>query len=577
MSEAYRRLRDGLPATSGGDAFAHDDGKRAQAWAAALPRANPQVCQQQLAGALDGLCARPLKGAQRLAVLDALRGPVLEVVVGLERGLIGSTLPLPLAKALSAQQAEAFHLALADGYRRAAVELCAPAGNVPLLRGAAVLQALQRATVHYAQALVLAWHFYREPAVGVWLGLHRVQRFAEMCALDGKPLDRAIDRQLADGSAGQAGLRGVYLQTLLVAASNPYACSQVEQDQLWQLCGEFAGGCTLRRLAATTLPAHAITVPEDADQGPSAHGEGDVLSLQIDAFVTAIAVAAEHAGPDEVDVMAASGKRVRVHSELVHRLRRAFGQVAARGHARLPAGHTLDTVIGMSGLHACLADGLDFDGFLQAAADASGERVDGGASRAASAGADGGHVSVVSATVLDQSLGGYHVTWSGDAKVRARVGELVGVCLPDADAEPGDPPEWMIGVLRWLRFETQHGVSAGIELLARHGRAVAIRALDARAMATLPQRAIEIRPLPTTEVAPREDGDGDVRCFLVDARTDLPVRGVEVLYLPSTTGLPEDERAAIESFARLETLVATGEYELLRPHAASAAPAGGAR
>ena len=45
----------------------------------------------------------------------------------------------------------------------------------------------------------------------------------------------------------------------------------------------------------------------------------------------------------------------RVGNDLLIRLRRAFGQIAARGLKRLPAGHSLDTVLGLSGVHYFLA------------------------------------------------------------------------------------------------------------------------------------------------------------------------------------------------------------------------------
>ena len=46
----------------------------------------------------------------------------------------------------------------------------------------------------------------------------------------------------------------------------------------------------------------------------------------------------------------AAGLTVRVGNDLLIRLRRAFGQIAARGLKRLPAGHRLDTVLGVGRL-----------------------------------------------------------------------------------------------------------------------------------------------------------------------------------------------------------------------------------
>jgi hypothetical protein len=59
--------------------------------------------------------------------------------------------------------------------------------------------------------------------------------------------------------------------------------------------------------------------------------------------------------------------------------------------------------------------------------------------------------------VLDQSLGGYRMAWAQASQIRARVGELVGMTL----AERGrTAPDWMLGVVRWLRYEDDGGLSA---------------------------------------------------------------------------------------------------------------------
>ena len=52
MSESYRRLSQDLPAPANAPRFAAE-AKKVKAWVAALPRANPQAAEQELAKALD--------------------------------------------------------------------------------------------------------------------------------------------------------------------------------------------------------------------------------------------------------------------------------------------------------------------------------------------------------------------------------------------------------------------------------------------------------------------------------------------------------------------------------------------
>ena len=155
MSQAYRLLREGMPEPrGGGDGRFHADAKKVRTWIAALPRANAQATQQELAQALESLAGQKLDSSQRLGAMEELRDVVVESIGLLQQQYAGSPLPLPPQKAQAAFQAEAFHRALADGYRRAAVEICAPAGNIPMMRGGSVGTALARAAWHYSRALV---------------------------------------------------------------------------------------------------------------------------------------------------------------------------------------------------------------------------------------------------------------------------------------------------------------------------------------------------------------------------------------------------------------------------------------
>ncbi len=77
--------------------------------------------------------------------------------------------------------------------------------------------------------------------------------------------------------------------------------------------------------------------------------------------------------------------------------------------------------------------------------------------------------------VLDQSLGGYRMAWASAEQPRRRVGELVGLNFGDE----GEDQEWMVGVMRWLRYEDDGSLSAGVELLSRRASAVALRVVSA--------------------------------------------------------------------------------------------------
>ena len=75
------------------------------------------------------------------------------------------------------------------------------------------------------------------------------------------------------------------------------------------------------------------------------------------------------------------------------------------------------------------------------------------------------------AQVLDHSLAGYRLHWPEDQILRARVGEIIGINL----AGIGNQPDWMVAVIRWLRYERDGSMTAGLKLLTRRCHAVALR------------------------------------------------------------------------------------------------------
>ncbi|KFN40985.1 hypothetical protein [Arenimonas oryziterrae] len=542
MSQAYRLLREGMPDPQGrGAGHFHAEARKVKSWVAALPRANAQAAQQELEQALDSLSGQRLDGGSRLAAMEEIRGAVVESIGLLQQQYAGSALPLPAPKAQAAYQAEAFHLALAHGYRKAAVELCAPAGNIPMLRGGAVGQALERAAFHYSRALSVAWRVYRAPHVGTWQGLHRVHSFAVEQKLENK----AVEDKVAGTSIE---IRALYVQTLLMAVTNPLAFSQSEQDSLWQIARSYAPRCALLKQAPEE---NAPVVPEDADRGPGpgAAGESHSQWLDMRPFSQEVdsAIARQQDGFSEL--VPARGVGIRVSAEMLVRLKRAFGLAAARSHKRLTAGHELRTVIGLSSLHFHLAGLRDFDTFMRQSAQHVVHTVT-RAEWASGGSTDLARVPVYSATVRDQSLGGYRMSWDNAEQIRARVGELVGITLAEGDEDP----EWMLGVVRWLRYEANGGLSAGVELMSRNAVAVGLRIHERDGSIRPAMRGLEIDSL---------DG-GDERCFVAASLPNGEPLQLDVVrdgdpYAYEAKSLKQDLLAGVD------VLMNAGDYSVLRP------------
>jgi len=476
MGEVYRRLGEILPPGLRAELPFGLDAKRAAGWIETLPRADVAATRRALLRALEALSStHALKGATRREIAEVLRPAILDNALSTQRLFAGK--PLPLAGDLAGLpgELEQLHLRLAHAYRMAAADQCAPSGSLPWLRGGQVAEAAQRATYHYGEALMVAWRVYADLPVDAWRGLHRTYRFAVARELERRPSSDPL-------VSGLPTIHQRYVELLLMHVVNPRAFSQAEQERVWAMCEAFAARTPLR----DTPSATAVGVADDADEGPGGKAPPR-QHLDLVGFAAAVEAALAASDGESAIVMPEHGVPVKMSADGLRKLRRAFSHAAARQFTRLDAGHTVETVFGLSGLHYQASGERDFDAFArQVLGDALTETA------RASWSAGGAEVSArsarIPALVVDQSLGGYRMRWAQDNQLRLRVGEVVGIHVGDEE----DPSDWMLGILRWLRYEADGQVMAGVELLSRAAAAVALMGTGAANRA--PLRALELRP-----------------------------------------------------------------------------------
>lgn len=478
MNERYRRLLRATPErhAPGAGAFTTDP-RALRSWVAALPLANFGATAKLLLDGLRQINRMRIDALQRLEALEILRHPVAQLAEQTDKQIIGASFPLPPQKVELGAIALEFQSELALGYRIALAELCAPAGNVPFMRSKQVTMAAVRALQHGGDHLAKAYLLYRTPPEGAWQSLHDVYRFATMLRSD----DRGVEDPLV-GSPVNARL--AYGHALLLALTNPYRYTQRELLEV----------IAFTRTVAPYVELHAgpgserdLSMNTDADRGPGylpeerGHGELEVLSIGLDPLLTFIEnqVTMLPPGSRVATFRLRGGPAVQIDVELTRRLVTGWTATGERVHTRLGGGYMLDTVLGLHDLHFVLVGNEDFESFLrrvrgQAISLSESDRI---ASWAISA-SEPARATRLKAQVLDQSLGGYRLLWergSGGETVRARIGELVGLALPEyADGTP----DWMVGAIRWIRIDEQGRVDAGVELLSRRALPVGVRNTD---------------------------------------------------------------------------------------------------
>ncbi len=546
MINPYRSLGANLPERLPGarDALPADP-RGLRAWVERLPRANQQAYQKELMRALHDFRGRQLDGFSRLEAMEVLRPMLLEAITLLTSRLQGSSFPLTEGKADTGRQLLMLQSELALGYRMAVVEACAPAGKVPFLRGGPVALALTRAMYHHLRWLATSYFLYRPPEPGAWQQLYALAAYASAHRLDSKAVEDPAERRTLSTGLLQN-------QAVLMALANPYRYSQRELTELWTLTRDLAASIemTPERFAAGGALALIDTdlPPTFMSRAPDPR-EGDVLWVdmrKLDAFVRGVL---SRAGNDsEAMVRLGRDHRMTVSRHLLERALEGWSQDLTRASLRLDGGFTLDTVVGLSALHYHLAGQLDFDSFMREVRGVSTIALD----RAswAHAGTDAASAPIAAARILDQSLGGYRLRWDASQGVRARIGEVVALSLPMEE----DGRDWMIGVVRWLRYDDL-GMEAGIDLLTRRGYAVGLRVLDEVGSAQVPIRALGLMPLSGEET--------DLERFLLPARMELAGAQLEVARSANRWAAPGCDGAQVYTCGNAQILRQAGDYRLM--------------
>ena len=564
MSEAYRRLSSALPErqAAGTGGFV-SEARALRTWIDALPMANFASASKKLLEGLQQLNRQRVDAAQRLDALELLRVPVAQLAAATERQIVGASFPLPPSKAGLGELALQFQAELAVGYRIALVDFCAPNGAVGFLRSKSVALAGARALQHAGERLGKACLVYQTPPSGAWQALHDVYRFLVSVRLD----ERAVDDPAQSG--GNLNARTLYVHALLFALVNPYRYTQREQVEVAAFTRTLAPYGELRSSGAGEGD---VFVDTDADRGPGylpeerVDAQRDLLALRVDTVAAFIdsQLSMLPPGARSATFRVRGGSAVAVDTTLARQLSAGLLARGHRGHQRLDGGYALDTVIGLHDLHYALAGSEDFESFMrrvrgQAISLSEGDR---GASWRMG-GSDAARSTPQSARVVDQGLGGYRLLWERGANgesVRVRVAELVGLALPERGTDAR--PDWLVGVVRWIRIDDQGRVDAGVELLSRRALPAGVRALAGNDIRSS-LRAIVLTPLAL-------DAMPVYHAVLTSTELERSAVSIELSVPADSHGLP-----APPSTQRVDGLVlveATGIYQHFALPRAEAAP-----
>lgn len=542
---AFELLGGALPKRErpGRDAFP-STGKAVRQWIEALPLANSGATARLLYNGLKELNQLEVDPNQRIDILEQMRHPVSVVISSMERHVLGQALPLPLQKRQIGAVMRDFHRELAVGFATCVFDYCAPKGNVPFLRGRSAALALVRALLHCSQMLTKCYISYSEIPAGVWGLLHRLAAFAYESQLS----EKAVTDPQFPGITLTS--EGIYLQTLLSFIGNPYRLTQKEIVDVGTASVIWSAHCNIDLNGNSG--SFVIDPRSDAPpMSPTANVDGRYWRLNASALVSSLEnqLRVLHHQDAAIAVRGRLGHGPEIAGDVVDKLILAWSFSGERNHPRLTADHHMDTCMGLHALHYLAAGNRDFKDFV-------GE-LGGGINLSdrerSAAWAQANLEASVPVThrvrVIDQSLGGYRLFWDNAEGMKAKVGELIALAAPTI--EDDDQPDWMVGVLRWLKGGNNDGLEAGVQLLSRRVEAVAVRATSESQTSRVILRGLLLSPLAI---------DGSQHPSLLAPSILDSTGGLELLRLADVNGM--EQREFVEPLESLDLIENSGAYKL---------------
>ncbi len=473
------------------------DPKDARAWLASLPLADPGESARDIYQALYTLNRLTLAPHTRLELMELYREPVSTVSSVLQHQFGGLAMPLPSEMRQMAEFIRQLQLEMAIGYKCAIQDLGAT--RISWGRKNQLVLASARAMEYLGQALLRSYQVYMPQPAGVWTEIHTLFRYAEEREHLGQPVETSE-------GAGDTTILRRYQQILLLGLCSPYQLPQNECNHIHAFLERWADKASIDDQLNVNDPAGHFLINLGVDAPPvpllqhratvSPTPELRVLNtLEVARTVHGLSKRLEEGESARTlgfseDLSDASVR------EMLRRMIKFWGLTPQRKFARSQTRGHLSVCTGINALHFFSSGGKPFtppvDPPSKPQAAAAGKAVQMGKSpeepkaKPAQEPAASSRPSLpkwLAETKLptpesypvdrwrlqDESARGLLLLREGEMLGQLRVGDVLGM------QSGGDPGNWHVGVIRWIKSPEPRRVEMGVERLAPKVSPVALR------------------------------------------------------------------------------------------------------
>jgi hypothetical protein len=455
-------------------------------WVERLPLLNTEKTRQLLVDALERINQLDMSPDTRNESLEILTTSVMCVVDALKKEFLGKPMPLEEKHTKQAEQALDLCNRMATGYRIMADDLGQDEAQNRQL-GIAIHRSLR----YLSEILLGHYQIYRQYPEGLWRSIHALYALAEECGINRLSI---TDTTLP--TADTSNIETIYKQILLLSLACPYRLRQKEIHFAYNALIDWASFCRLSE-PVTGMETGLFSVNIQSDDPPLYRNlhtaeDNDIHHTRI-LDASAVAQRLRAALENESRNQTGFGNR-----DTLQQLILAWGAMPKR---RFPRHRSTDIlpvklVVGLNTIHRLVsgpqtrsehADDtiMDHDWLRDPTFDRPVEiKIDPYIARdqttmtveesqqdllrGAYTPADAGEPHVEFWKIADMSAAGYCLLWENSEASSACVGELVAII----NQQEADHDAWQLGVIRWMKFNPEHGLELGIQMLSPGAQAV---------------------------------------------------------------------------------------------------------
>ncbi len=245
----------------GGAPLSVTDARSCKRWLNALPLTNVQQAHAQISIQVDLLNREKLPALERLKIIEQLREPVSYLQQELQKKLTHKLVPMRDAEALLWNNIIGLLQGLAKGY-----QLCLQAhldGDSTLAEFAPLIT--QRCLFYLTRQLIERFRVYQEPVEGLWRQLHQLFAYSELQGFAKTGIKDSLNRQVKLSTCS-----AMYVQALLLDLANPYQMTGRQLATLDRWLDKWSGRVDVTEEYPPTPTLSIIAVDLDVDSGPKA-------------------------------------------------------------------------------------------------------------------------------------------------------------------------------------------------------------------------------------------------------------------------------------------------------------------